>query len=188
MDILFRDKTLTNKEFFLEAFLVRKTNFWIQSSAVSRTFALSKHSLGMWLSNTSRYRSAFFPDSNCLRKRQKTCSKLSDWLISKVPHSASGCSPPPPPPAACRRCHTVESTFSMTEDRFQRSQTCELPLRIRHEWYNMTTWVSKVGYNHVYSRSTVRCQRTGVYVDGPSLAWHGSFIFFTTPANLVLIF
>ena len=35
----------------------------------------------------------FFPTSNCLRKLWKTCSKLSDWLISKAPHSASRCPP-----------------------------------------------------------------------------------------------
>ena len=46
----------------------------------------------------------FSPASNRLRKPWKTCSKLNDWLISKVPHSASTCPPPLPSLVTCRCC------------------------------------------------------------------------------------
>ena len=54
--------------------------------------SIKKNFFAMLL-NTSRYRPAFFPTSHGLRKTWKTCSNLSDWLISKAPHSASRCPP-----------------------------------------------------------------------------------------------
>ena len=93
----FCNKTLTNKEFFLEAFLFEKRTFGFKAPPFHEYLLYQKKIFRhvAKLLNTPRYCLAFFPTSNCLRKPWKTCSKLSDWLISKAPYSAIASRCPP---------------------------------------------------------------------------------------------
>ena len=68
----------------------------------------------MLLLNTSRYRPAFFPTSNCLKKRVQTWA--IDWF-RRLPILQVIA-----PWSRADAVNTVETAFSMTEFRFQRSQ------------------------------------------------------------------
>ena len=82
--------------------------------------------------------SSFFPNFKLSKKTLKNVFKLE--RLTDFGGSPFGKQIPPPPPwSRADALITVETTFSMTEDRFQRSQARKLPLRIHNGWYNMTT-------------------------------------------------